>query len=282
MAGRKRYWFLLALISGCAFLGKGYWNATRDPIVREASVVMPNWPEGQPPIKLLLVSDVHVGNIGMTRNRLTQIISQFNAVKPDIVLFTGDFLIGESSEGAAENARDLAPLSALRASAGVFAVFGNHDHWTDAPAIRRALKSAGVQVLENEAVKRGAITLVGIGDRFSGHDNISDSAFEAKKLGGTPIAFTHSPDISPELPTEFGVLLAGHTHCGQMVMPLIGPIIRYSRWQRLYNPKYRCGRINDTNRTTFVTAGIGSGAVPLRYGAHPDVWLLTLRASPSN
>ena len=276
---RKRHWLrwgLALLLVTVVILRKGYWNATRDPEIRTATLQVPNWPVGEPPVKVLLVSDIHVGNIGMTRSRLLEVVAKLNAEKPDFVLLAGDFVIGESKEGAAENARDLAALAGLRATNGVYAVPGNHEYWTDLLAIKAALNQAGVTVLENEAVRKGAITLVGIGDEFSGHADLLKSAMQLKKLGGIPVAFTHSPDIAPILPADFRMLFAGHTHCGQMVAPLIGPIIRYSRWQRLYNPKYRCGRVDDRNRSTFVTAGIGPGAVPLRYGAPPDAWLVTL------
>ncbi len=269
-------WIVLMGLLGAGILGKGYWNATRDPVIRSATVSVKDWPDGEPPLKILLISDIHVGNAGMTRNRLTKIVAQLNLTNPDIILLAGDFLIGETKQGATENARDLTPLSGLRSTHGVYAVPGNHDHWTNLQAIKQNLTESGVVVLENEAVRIGPVALVGIGDRFSGHDNLSLSMLKAKKLGGVPIAFTHSPDIAPELPASIPVLFAGHTHCGQMVAPLFGPIIRYSRWQRLYNPKYRCGRIDDAGRSTFVTAGVGPGAVPLRYGAMPDAWLVTL------
>ena len=128
-------------------------------------------------------------------------------------------------------------------------------------------------MLENTVVRSGPFAIVGIGDRFSGHDDIAHSVARADAIG----AFAHSPDISPELPARFHILLAGHTHCGQIVVPLIGPIVRYSRWRRLYDPKFRCGRVDDTVRSTFVTAGVGSGALPFRFNAMPDWWLITLK-----
>lgn len=267
------------LTAGCV----GVQNATSVPIARFASIDLEQLPSRSPPIRIALLSDLHVGNIGMRRERLSSIVKTVNAAKPDIVLLAGDFVTGESQEGAAEKSTDLAPLRGLRAASGVFAVLGNHDHWTDRHAIQARLERAGVNVLENEAIKVGPITLVGIGDRFSGHDDIALAAAEAKALGGTPIAFSHSPDLAPDLPKHFSLLLAGHTHCGQMVAPVFGPIVRYSRWQRLYNPKYRCGRIDEDDRTVFVTAGVGSGAVPLRFNAMPDWWLieLTPRQKPS-
>lgn len=278
----KRRLGAFAFILGVAILAAGcvgVRNATSVPIARFASIDLEQLPSNSPPIRIALLSDVHVGNIGMSRERLSSIVKSVNAAKPDIVLLAGDFVIGESKEGVAERSYDLDLLGDIRAPGGVFAVMGNHDHWTDRDEIQARLTQAGVKVLENEAIKIGLITLVGIGDRFSGHDDIALAAAKAKMLGGIPVAFSHSPDLAPNLPKDYPLFLAGHTHCGQMVAPLIGPVVRYSRWQRLYNPKYRCGRIDELGRTTFVTAGIGSGAVPVRFNAMPDWWLIELKAA---
>ncbi len=261
------------LTAGCV----GFNNAISAPITREASVALEGLPLEAKPIRIALLSDIHVGNLAMPPERLAQIVARVNAQRPDIVLLAGDFIIGESKTGAAQRAKDLAPLAELRATQGVFAVLGNHDHWTDPGAVRRNLADAGVRTLENEAVRLGAITIVGIGDRFSSHDDIRQASRSAARLGGIAVAFTHSPDLSPDLPKNFPLLLAGHTHCGQMVAPVIGPIVRYHEWKRLYDPRYRCGRIMDEGRLTFVTAGVGPGAVPLRFNAMPDWWLIELK-----
>ena len=255
----------------------GLHNALSVPVKRAADIQLSALPEGTGSIRVALLSDIHVGNLVMRPERLRSIVSAVNDARPDIVLLAGDFVIGESSEGTARRARDLAPLAKLRARGGVFAVLGNHDNWTDPQVIGASLRRAGVIVLENDATRRGPITIVGIGDRFSGHDNIARSIQRATALGGTPVVFTHSPDLVPDLPKHMSVVFAGHTHCGQMVAPLIGPIVRYSRWRRLYDQKYRCGRIDERDRVTIVTGGLGSGELPLRFNAKPDWWLIELR-----
>lgn len=264
------------LAAGCVGLS----NAVSAPVERSSVVLLSDLPSNTKPIRIALLSDIHVGNLAMRPKRLSEIVRRVNASVPDIVLLGGDFVIGESDEGVAERAQDLAPLADLHAPGGVFAVLGNHDHWTDPDAIRRNLAGAGVVVLENSAVRRGPITIVGIGDRFSDHDEIASSVAQAEALGGVPVVLTHSPDIAPDLPKQFPLLFAGHTHCGQMVVPGIGPIVRYSRWRSLYNAKYRCGRIDEPTLTTFVTAGVGPGAVPLRFGAMPDWWLIEIKPRP--
>lgn len=252
-------------------------NARSVPVKRTAIVHMAALPADMPSVKVALLSDIHLRNLGMTSERLEKIIKQINSEHPDIILIAGDFIIGETSEGAAERASGLTtPLSKLRAPLGVFAVLGNHDNWTVPDVIRANLTKAGIVVLENQAVRRGPFAIVGVGDRFSKHDDLTRSVAAVDQAGGVPIVFSHSPDIALDLPDRFPLLLAGHTHCGQIIMPGFGPVVRYSKWRRLYNPRYLCGRVNDRNRETFVTAGLGSGAIPVRLNAMPDWWLISL------
>ena len=271
--------FLLALLATLVAMGLG--NAQATPIIRRITIAMPGWPRGAPGVRVALLSDIHLGNLGMEPRRLDKIVDQVNAARPDVVLIAGDFVTGHNPTGAAERAAGLTlPLARLRAPLGVIAVLGNHDHWTGSEAVRQALKKAHITVLENQAVRRGPLVIVGVGDRFSGHDDVSQAWAEARPLGGTPIVLTHSPDIAPVLPPVFPLVLAGHTHCGQVVLPGFGPLLTRApreHWRQLYNPRYRCGIIRDPGRVTIVTAGLGSGTTPLRLGAMPDWWLLTLR-----
>jgi predicted MPP superfamily phosphohydrolase len=249
------------------------------PIVRKASVAMSALPPGAAPIRVALLSDIHIGNSGMRRSRLERIVDQVNAERPDLVLLAGDFVAGHDASAGPLAAGLTAPLAKLDAPLGVIAVLGNHDHWTAPDAVRSALTEGGVAILENEATKRGALTIVGIGDRFSRHDDLPQAVAAARAQGGIPIVLTHSPDVVPDLPAMFDLVLAGHTHCGQVSLPWVGPLLSrapLANWQQLYDPRYHCGRIQDTHRLTFVTAGVGSGTFPLRLGAMPDWWLLTL------
>ena len=67
-------------------------------------------------------------------------------------------------------------------------------------------------------------------------------------------------------------MLAGHTHCGQIRLPLIGAVSHHVR----YGERYACGRIDEGGRTLIVTAGLGTSILPLRLGARPDLWLVTI------
>lgn len=277
-------WLLIAaalslpMIATLILIGLG--NARSTPIVRQATVHLAGLPTAARPMRVALLSDVHLGNRNMTSQRLAEIVDQVNASRPDLILMAGDFVTGHDAQGAGQRAAGLTqPLRRLRAPLGVVAVLGNHDHWTAPSVVREALIKAGVTVIENQAVRRGPFAVTGIGDRFSGHDNAPDALLAARRVGGAPIILTHSPDIVSELPANQPLILAGHTHCGQVVLPRIGPLIMHSPrndWRRLYNPRYRCGIIRDRARITIVTAGVGSGTTLIRLGAMPDWWLLSI------
>ncbi|WP_137912656.1 metallophosphoesterase [Rudaea sp.] len=284
MTRAVRRWLLgviglsLAALTTLILIGIG--NARSTPVMRETTLHLAGLPSSSRSLKIALLADIHLGNRGMTPERLGEIISEVNTSQPDLILLAGDFVTGHDASGAADRAAGLtAPFARLRAPLGVLAVLGNHDHWTAPDAVRAALAEAGVTVLENQAVRRGPFAIVGIGDRFSGHDDAPSSLAAAHSIGGVPIVLTHSPDIAPDLPASQPLVLAGHTHCGQVVLPWIGPLVMYApsdHWRQLYNPRYRCGIVRDGARTTVVTAGVGSGTFPLRLGALPDWWLITL------
>ena len=272
----------VAVLAGIAALG--FVEARSDPIQRKATVGLPGWPAGAAPIKVALISDIHIGDAVMDPARLSRIVGQVEAVKPDLIVLAGDFVVGRNAFGVDARAKLLTvPLTGLKAPLGTLAVLGNHDHWTGARQVTAALTAAGVTVLDNQSVQRGPIVVAGIDDDFSGHDDVAEAMASSVRLGGPIVAFTHSPDLAPMLPPGVPLLLAGHTHCGQIVLPLIGPPFPvrspYEGGRRLYDPRYRCGLVRDPGRTVIVTAGVGSGTLPIRIGAPPDYWLITLGPS---
>jgi len=249
----------------------GFLEARADPIVRRAEIALPGLPAGTPPLKVLLLSDIHAGNIAVTPARLERVVAQINALQPDLVLIAGDFQPGEAEIDAATATAALAPLKRLRARLGTVAVPGNHDHWTGLGAVRTALQATNVTLLANQAVVRGPLAIAGVDDEYSRHARTAQTVAAARLLPGAKLALTHSPDIAPQLPADFPLLLAGHTHCGQVFIPFYGSLDPVSR----YEDRYRCGIIREGARTIIVGAGIG-GSLPFRLNAPPDMWLLTL------
>ncbi len=264
---------LFLLLTALALAGYGYWSATREPVVREARVEIGAWPAGQRPLRVLLMSDIHVQGPDMPPERLLRIVQQANALAPDIILLAGDF-IGDKEMGTrAYSAGEMAaPLAGLEAPLGRFAVLGNHDHWNNAPAVRAALTGVGIRVLINEAVRVGPLALGGIDDDHTSRSDLGRTLVAMQMAGGVPILLSHSPDPFPALPDDVPRMLSGHTHCGRIRLPVVGVLATASR----HGKRYACGRFNERGRTLIVSAGLGTSVLPFRIGAAPDMWLIEL------
>jgi predicted MPP superfamily phosphohydrolase len=263
----------LVVAFGLALAGWSYWTAVSDPVVREAEVGLADWPAGAPPIRAVLISDLHVAGPDMHPARLERIVARINALRPDVVLIAGDFVSDKRmSTRHYSMAEAIAPLSALRPRLTTIAVLGNHDYWRDAGGARTALNDAGVILLENSAVAVGPLSVGGLADPFTRRDNPARTIRQMRALPGVRILLSHSPDPFPDLPDDIGLMLAGHTHCGQVRLPFIGAIKTMSR----YGQRYACGLVRERDRTLIVTAGLGTSGVPLRLGAVPDLWLIRL------
>ncbi len=267
-------WLLLLALFGVALLAKGYWNATRDPVVRTATVAVADWPAGQPPLKLLLLSDIHVAGPDMPPERLARIVAQLNRLRPDLVLIAGDLVSEKRSATHIYTAAEVvAPLGKLRAPLGVVVAPGNHDHWFKPDALRGELEQRGLRVLQNEAVKLGPLVVGGVDDDYSGHDDVPATLAAMDRLGsGVPLLLTHSPDIIPDVQRPVAAIFAGHTHCGQIRFPFVGALTYVSR----YGDRFACGDMTDKGQRVFVGAGLGTSLLPLRYLTPPDAWLVTL------
>lgn len=270
--GRFRFGRVTKLLAALAAVGLvvialAYRSARADPLVRTMAVKLPRWPTGAPPMRVLVWSDLHLGNRATGPERQMRLVAQANALRPDLVVLAGDYIAGHERANAAV-APGLAVLSDLQAP--VVAVMGNHEYWTDAPRVRQALVAAGVTVLANTAVRRGPLAVGGVDDMVNRRDDISATASAIRSLGGAPLLVSHSPDIAPDMPADLPLLVAGHTHCGQIVLPFWGPPVEVSQ------PRYRCGAVREGARLVVVTAGTGSSVMPLRLRARPDWWLLTL------
>ena len=258
---------------GLALLGWCYWTAIADPVVREADIGLPDWPVGAPPVRALLMSDLHVAGPDMPPERLARIVAQVNALRPDIVFVAGDFISDRRvSTRDYSFAEAVAPLAGLRSRLGTVAVLGNHDHWRNAAEARAALQRIGVRVLDNEAVQIGPLAIGGLDDAFTHHQDLGAMLNGLRGLAGARVVLSHSPDPFPSLPPDVDFMLAGHTHCGQIRLPLIGALSTMSA----YGDRYACGLIRENGRTLIVSAGLGTSLLPLRLGAVPDMWLIRL------
>lgn len=273
MTRRRRLLIGTAIVAaaGLALLGWSYRTARLDPVVRHAEYALPGY-EGRA-LTALLISDLHIAGPDMPPERLARIVGRMNALRPDLVLIAGD-LIGDKPVATKiySMKEAVAPLAALRPRLATVAVLGNHDHRRSAGEAVAALEAAAITVLSNDAVRIGPIAVGGLDDDYTGQANLPRTLARQREVGGVPILLSHSPDPFPELPAGPTLMLAGHTHCGQIRLPLIGALVTMSD----YGNRYACGLVREGGRTLIVGAGAGTSILPLRLGAVPDMWLIRL------
>ncbi len=267
---------ILALILLCFV-----WGFLIEPsrlVVHATTLSLPAWPRALDGTRIALLSDIHAGAPFIREEKLAAIVAETNGATPDLILLAGDFVVGHEPMSRPIEPEVIARgLSGLRARLGVYAVLGNHDEWEDGPRMRRALEAEGIHVLDNEVAEirdRGAsIWIAGLADYMTREQQIAATVARA---GDLVIALTHEPDSFPEVPARVALTLAGHTHGGQVALPLFGALVVPSR----YGTRYAAGHVVEGGKHLFVTSGIGTSILPVRFGVTPEIALLTLVAAP--
>ncbi|MBI1186100.1 MAG: metallophosphoesterase [Alphaproteobacteria bacterium] len=250
-------------------------------IVRRETIVSDAW--RGPPLTIAAIGDVHIGSPHMSVARVRRLVARTNALSPDLTLLLGDY-VGDNGPGTplrneAAVLEGLEALGGLRARLGVFAVIGNHDAWWDAAQVRAALKTAGVTVLVNAsrlARAEDPVVIVGLDDHDTGKPNYAAAASQLGEaaLLAPRIAFMHSPDAFPDIPAGPALTLAAHTHCGQVSLPFLGrPVV-----PSVYGQKYACGLVVEEGRQLFVTGGVATSVLPVRFLNPPEIAFLTIVA----
>ncbi len=244
-----------------------------------------------PPLRIAVISDLHVGEPHVGLRRVRQIVRRANAVDADLVLLLGDFAAGHRFVTAPVGIDALAPvLGELRAPHGVYAVLGNHDWWDDRAAQVRgggpnlyavALEQEGIPVLSNRAVKleQAGIWLAGLedqlalvrgGGRFDGLDDLP--ATLAQVTDEAPVVLmAHEPDIFPQVPGRVALTLSGHTHGGQVRLFGWSPVVP-SR----FGNRFAYGHVREDGRDLVVSGGVGCSIMPVRFGVVPEITVIEI------
>jgi predicted MPP superfamily phosphohydrolase len=224
----------------------------------------------------------------MPLSRIEEIVETANALKPDITVLLGDYVGGlPHFKTGRVPPREWAPvLGRLSAPLGTYAILGNHDWWENVHAVRMALAAAGIPVLENDArlirpQAAPAFWLAGLGDqlaypvgrgRFRGADDMARTLAQISDDATPAILLAHEPDIFPKVPGRFGLTLSGHTHGGQVRLPLLGRPIVPSR----FGQRYAYGHVVEKERHLVVSGGLGLSNLPIRLGVPPEIVLLEI------
>jgi uncharacterized protein len=244
-------------------------------VVRHLRMELPGWNSD---LRIAVLSDLHIGSPHVGLDKLRRIVERTNAESPALIVLLGDFVTGgpngRRSGGFVEPELIAQELKKLRAPLGVYAVLGNHDWWYDGERVGKALTDAGIPVLENQAVHVGHIWLGGIADYWTREPAIAGTLRQVTS-DDPVVLITHNPDIFPEVPSRVNVTLAAHTHGGQVQLPIIGTLITTSKLG------YNAGEYVVDGRHLFVTTGIGTSILPVRFGVPPEIVILTLSPSKS-
>jgi len=246
-------------------------------VVNRQELRLPNWPAELSGVRVAFLSDLHVGSPHWGLSRLRELVSRVNAEQPDLILLGGDYLINDVWFGKHVEADAIgAELGQLRARLGVFAVLGNHDWWNNGPKVRAAFEAHGVTVLDDEVraidFRGKSFCLLGVRDETQ-RQRSGQNELELALPGMPLLVLMHEPDLFPDLDERATLTLAGHTHGGQVDLPFLGRRVVPSR----FGPRYAAGHIIENGRHLFVTTGVGTSIIPVRFRVPPEIALLTLR-----
>jgi predicted MPP superfamily phosphohydrolase len=295
---RRRFLAGAGLLAGSAALtgSASAYEAGFELDLTRYSVSPPNWPANLT-LKIAVIADIHACEPWMSAERIAGIVDLANAQKPDVAVLLGDyvcthhFVTGYVAPGAwAEQ------LARLEAPLGVHAILGNHDWWSAAvptnppdngQSVRRALAGARIPPLENRAVRLSLkgqdFWLVGLGDqlafhrgrRMRGDDDLAGSLRDVD--GSAPvILLAHEPFVFPRVPERVALTLSGHTHGGQINLPLIGP--PFAPEGPRMSKRYIYGVYREGGRHLVVSGGLGTSYAPIRLGVPPEVVMVTVGA----
>ncbi|HHX75018.1 MAG TPA: metallophosphoesterase [Firmicutes bacterium] len=255
--------------------------------VEVTEVNLAGLPEALDGYRILQISDFH----GRRFARDGSVAKKILAAKPDIIVLTGDYVNRETAD-----IYNLYPLLEVMTSvAPVYAVSGNHDHWTNWRMIAGALRVAGVEVLENRHVmlrKNGrTLVLAGVNDPYSGHADLASALpqtatgpvillahaptwFESSSLYGSVPALAENRALLEKV----ALTLTGHTHGGQIKIPFIGPLTTASG--RLFPKTHIEGLLREQNGWLYISRGIGqTGILPVRFLSRAEISLIILRSA---
>ncbi len=259
----------------------GVWASIIEPDmlrVRHVEVASAAWPTSMPPLKVAVIADLHAGAPHIDVTKLDEVVAAANEMQPDVIILLGDYVVQGVLFGSFVSPEIVAErLSRLRAKRGVFAVLGNHDWWLDGPRVTRALQANGMTVLENEAaplaVPGGLLWIAGIADDTTRTPEVVRTVAPLP-IGEPILLITHDPAVFEDVTDRVMLTLAGHTHGGQVYLPGIGPLIVPGRAPR----RHAYGLIREKGRTMFVTAGVGSSIIPVRFNMPPEIVSLTIKS----
>ena len=234
------------------------------------------------PLRVSHITDQHVGRVTPFRVQM-EAVRLANQAQPDLVMLTGDFVC--------HSHQYLDQLEEVVGSfdAPVFAVLGNHDHWSGAPEVRLALLRAGAELLDNAntsiTIRRERVQLVGVDDAYTGHADV-EKAVRGLDPRLPTLGLSHIAEVADRLWLEgVPLVLSGHTHAGQITVAKLHEIaLGKLAGHKYVHGLYGCRRNELDKGAVYVGAGIGAAVMPLRIGERGkrEVTIFELGAKPGS
>ena len=267
------YIFFLSL--ALVLSGGAYYSIFVEPdrlILVQETIRIPGLPDAFDGFRIAVMSDFHLTKKAKDLALFRRAVALANAQSPDAVFLLGDFVEGNIPGHGGEIGTAGRELGKLKAPDGIFAVMGNHDRILGIARLTGSLEQNGIVVLKDSCrtIRRGghAIHVVGLAE--SKPDNNLSSLPEVPP--DEPVfLLSHYPDRPLSVKRPVTLSFTGHTHGGQIVLPLIGALAVYSKYGLLRGFEERKGR------RLFISSGIGTSLLRIRYGVPPEVVLITLK-----
>ncbi|NLC54662.1 MAG: hypothetical protein GX769_02110 [Erysipelothrix sp.] len=232
-------------------------------------------------LQIAFISDIHY-NLFMDQERFAKVVSKVNETNPDIIIFLGDLIDDTNLESFDDKTKAtlLTQLQSMPAKYGKFAVLGEADYVSEEmnETVKQLLFASDFEVLNNEMIKiskdtNNAFQLIGIDSPLNGLADI-ETAYKNVNSKLFSLTILHTPDTSKLLPQNLtDLVVAGHSHGGQIRIPLLGQVYNQELAEEYYSGLYNIGAIK-----LFVTNGVGTTNNDIRIFAPAEVMIYTLKS----
>ena len=225
-------------------------------------------------LSIAVIGDTHLPEGREPVAAFRELLLGVKAAEPDLVLLVGDYIFDPKSEQLSAHRENIINAMKLVDPIPRAVVLGNYESWSNADNWLAEFERHGVDVMENEVTvletAEGPVCVRGLGDKFTSRFAYVDYPDECKSI--PKLTITHDPAGAFDRRVK-GLVIAGHTHCGQVSLPFVGPL-----WVPTDAPSFaHCGLHEGSNITVFVTSGVGTSILPLRYGAQSQWDYLSIK-----
>jgi predicted MPP superfamily phosphohydrolase len=266
----------MGTVAAAGMLHRARHTSPYAPRLERLNIAVPTRFAAWRPLRIGFITDTHIGPVILATD-IDRALSLLHPERPDLLLLGGDYIC-ESPRFAPEAAAVLGQHAAA-VPFGALAVLGNHDYSCDAPRLTSLLERRGIRVLRNESARVatgfGDLSIAGIDDAVLGAPDVPQ-AFASVPDDVPAVAIWHEPDWAAET-ARFGPLLqlSGHSHGGQVRLPLLGNIAAPSGGRR-----FVAGLNDAAGMPVYTSRGLGVYRPPIRFRCPPEVTLITLQPPP--